>query len=285
MRRALELDPDRRLAACEPLARPYVDRRVGPAPVVDEELRSDVGFRHRARIDALLLAISGHDLALDVARPVLAPDDVLRARRVHRPQHLHLLVSHRVGGEVDRRLHRGQRDELEHVVLEDVPDHAGLLVELGAAFDADRLRDRDLDVVDELAVPDRLEDAVREPQGQHVLDGLLAEVVVDPEDLFLGEIAADQLGQLAGRGEVVAERLLDDESDPALRAAPLAQPLGDGRHRLRGDGEVVDPVPARALLLVDPVQERDELVRLGLVGEVHREVLRRRRRASPRPPA
>ena len=69
------------------------------------------------------------------------------------------------------------------MVLEDVADRAGLLVERRAALDPDRLGDRDLDVVDELAVPDRLEDAVREPQRQHVLDRLLAEVVVDPEDL------------------------------------------------------------------------------------------------------
>jgi hypothetical protein len=35
-------------------------------------------------------------------------------------------------------------------------------------------------VVDELAVPDRLEDPVGEPQRQHVLDGFLAKVMVDP---------------------------------------------------------------------------------------------------------
>ena len=116
--------------------------------------------------------------------------------RVQRAQHLHLLVPDGVGGEVDRRLHRRQRDELEQVVLEDVPDRAGLLVERRAALDPDRLADRDLDVVDELAVPDRLEDPVREPERQHVLDRLLAEVVVDPEDLVLGEVRAQDLVQL-----------------------------------------------------------------------------------------
>ena len=65
---------------------------------------------------------------------------------------------------------------------------AGLLVVAGAALDPHRLGDRDLHVVDELAVPDRLEDAVREPQRQHVLDRLLAEVVVDPEHLALVEV-------------------------------------------------------------------------------------------------
>ena len=113
--------------------------------------------------------------------------------------------------------------ELQQVVLEDVADRAGLLVEAGAALDPDRLGDRDLDVVDELAVPDRLEDAVREAQRQHVLDRLLAEVVVDPEDLALVEVLV-QLGvQRLRRLEVVAERLLDDQARPAPVDAALAE--------------------------------------------------------------
>ena len=64
----------------------------------------------------------------------------------------------------------------------------GVLVVAGAGLDPDRLGHRDLDVVDELAVPDRLEDPVREAEREHVLDRLLAEVVVDPEDLVLLEV-------------------------------------------------------------------------------------------------
>ena len=131
-----------------------------------------------------------------------------RAGRVHRLQHLHLLVADRLGAEVDRRLHRGQRDELQQVVLEDVADRARLLVELGAALDPERLRDRDLDVVDELAVPDRLEDPVREPQREQVLDRLLAEIVVDPEDLVFLEVLLQLRVQLARGRQVAAERLL-----------------------------------------------------------------------------
>ena len=51
--------------------------------------------------------------------------------RVQRAQHLDLLVADRVGGEVARRLHRGEREQLQQVVLEDVADRAGLLVEAG----------------------------------------------------------------------------------------------------------------------------------------------------------
>ena len=46
-----------------------------------------------------------------------------------------------------------------------------------------RLGHRDLHVVDVAAVPDRLEDPVAEPEDEQVLDGLLAQVVVDAEDL------------------------------------------------------------------------------------------------------
>jgi len=43
-------------------------------------------------------------------------------------------------------------------------------------------------VVDVVAVPDRLEQPVGEPEGQDVLGRLLAQEVVDPEDLFLASV-------------------------------------------------------------------------------------------------
>ena len=55
-------------------------------------------------------------------------------------------------------------------------------------LDAERLAHGDLDVVDHEPVPDRLEDAVAEAQDEHVLDGLLAQVVVDPVDLRFVEV-------------------------------------------------------------------------------------------------
>ena len=62
---------------------------------------------------------------------------------------------------------------------------AGLLVEPGAALDRQLLGHVDLDVVDVLAVPDRLEQAVAEAKREDVLHRLLAEEVVDTEDLRL----------------------------------------------------------------------------------------------------
>jgi hypothetical protein len=102
-------------------------------------------------------------------------------------------------------------------------------------------------VVDHLAVPDRLEDPVREAQDEHVLDRLLAEVVVDPVDLALVEVAPKESVQLAGARGVGAERLLDDQPDPSRGGAVLADLLDRRLHRRRRDREVVDAVSLRAM--------------------------------------
>ena len=104
------------------------------------------------------------------------------------------------------------------MVLDDVADRAGLVVEAAAALDAEVLGHRDLHALDVLAVPERFEERVREAEEQHVVDRALAEVVVDPEDVALVERAEQDPVELARRGEVLAERLLDDD------AGAVAQP-------------------------------------------------------------
>ena len=109
-------------------------------------------------------------------------------------------------------------------------------------------------------VPDRLEDAVAEPQGQDVLDRLLAEVVVDAIDLALVEDGRDVAVQGAGALEVVAERLLDDDPAPGVLLMPgvdqarLAQLLDDRGEELGRDRQVIDPVALGAVRLVDALE-------------------------------
>ena len=132
-------------------------------------------------------------------------------------------------------------------------------------------------MVDVAPVPDRLEDAVAEPEDQQVPDRLLAQVVVDPVDLLLAEDLADLAVEPDGRLEVAPERLLDDDPAPAtavhlvVEAGPaeLADDLREGR-RLRR--EVVQAVAGRPLLLVALV-EVDAQVRVrGRVVEVGLEI-------------
>ena len=180
------------------------------------------------------------------------PAQVLR--QLHRAEHLGLLGGERVRVEGGGLLHRGQRHQLEQVVLDDVTGGADAVVVAGAAADADVLGHGDLHVVDEGPVPDRLEHRVGEAERQDVLDGLLAEVVVDAEDLVRGEDLFDDRVEVLGRLQVVAERLLDDRAPPGaarLVGQPvLLQLLDDHRERGRRHGEVEGEVAARALCLV-----------------------------------
>ena len=162
------------------------------------------------------------------------------------------------------------------MVLHEVAQRAGRVVVAGARADPDVLRARDLDVVDVVPVPDRLEHHVREPERHHVLDGLLAQVVVDPEDLTLAEHVGDDALERARRLEVDAERLLDDHAHVDLLVA--VQPgrlelLDDHREELRRRREVVVAVQRLAGRLVELRERlRERRVPRGVV-EVRRDVL------------
>ncbi len=114
---------------------------------------------------------------------------------------------------------------------------ADALVERAAAAHAELLGHGDLHARDEVAVPHRLEQRVGEAEHQQVLDGLLAEEVVDAEHRRLGEDLVDHLVEVVGRRGVAAERLLDHHPR-TLGQAHAAEALDHvGEHRRR-DGQV-----------------------------------------------
>jgi hypothetical protein len=108
-----------------------------------------------------------------------------------------------------RRLHRGRGDDLHEVVDDDVAQRADGVVEVPAILDAEVLGHRDLHALDVVAVPDGLEDRVREPQEEDLLEAHLPEVVVDPVELRLVDGLVQLVGERAGGLAVVPERLLD----------------------------------------------------------------------------
>ena len=125
------------------------------------------------------------------------------------------------------------------MVLDHVPDRSGLLVERPAPLQAEPFRHRDLDRPDVVPVPDRLEEGVREAEVDQVLHGVLAEIMVDPEDPFFVEAAVENPAQPPGRREVASERFLDD--DPrALVAAGVVEPPDDRAEERGRDREVED---------------------------------------------
>src|SRR5260370_23666830 len=119
------------------------------------------------------------------------------------------------------------------MVRQHVPQRAGRIVELAAMLDRERLRDSDLDMIDVIAVPDRLEQAVGKPQRQNVLHRLLSEIMIDAVDLVLIEQLEQLMIERARGSKIGAERLLDDDAPPGTVAlackARLREPDADGR--------------------------------------------------------
>ena len=254
-RRLVEGERDHLTALRERLPRAQKERHARPAPVVEPHLERDERLGLGLRIDALLLAIA----------LVLSPDHALGIDRLHRVEHLRGLVSHGLLGESRGRLHRDEPEHLEEVRDDHVAEGAGLLVEAGATRDGERLGNVDLDVVDVVSVPDRLEEAVREAQGEDVLDGLLAQEVVDPKDVGLAEHPVHGRVELSCGGEIPSERLLDDDAG-AFGEAGLAEHGDDPGKGGRRDGQVIDAARLAADLPLGLLDGPDELRRVVGAG-------------------
>ena len=112
-----------------------------------------------------------------------------------------------------------------------VAERPGRLIEAGTHAEAQRLGHIDLHVVDEVPVPDRLEQAVGEAERQDVLRRFLAQEVVDSEDLLLGEEFMQPGVQRHGAGEIGAKGLLHDDA-----AALDKTGFGQQPYRRQGGG-------------------------------------------------
>src|ERR1700743_3871127 len=104
-------------------------------------------------------------------------------------------------------------------------------------------------MVDEIAVPDRFEQAVGEAEGENVLCRLLAQEMIDAEDLLLIEHFMQLRIERPGAGEVDAERLLHDATAPLDQPGFGQQPYGR-QVRVGRDREIVDTprLPIASLL-------------------------------------
>jgi hypothetical protein len=218
--------------------------------------------------------VAGYRLAVHGACLVLAAHGVGRdlggADRLQCPQDLELLVADGVGGEGEGRLHGDQAQELQDVVLHHVAQRARRVVVAGPALHTERFRDGDLHVVDVRRVPQGLEEGVGEAQCEEVLHRLLAEIVVDAEDLVLLEDGPDCLVDGAGGGEVAADRLFHHH--PALGGHQVVgrQVL---RHRAeqgrcRGEVEDADPVGLAVAL-----EDARQLLPAGAAARIQRHVV------------
>jgi len=110
---------------------------------------------------------------------------------------------------------------------------ADRLIEAGTLAEPQRFGHVDLHVVDEVSIPDRLEQAVAEAERQDVLRRFLAEKVVDPEDLLFVEhfmqlgVQRHSAGQIGAKGLFHDDAAaLDKPASASSRTAGTAAPGG-----------------------------------------------------------
>ena len=69
------------------------------------------------------------------------------------------------------------------MVLEHVAQYADAVIKTGTVFQADFFRYGDLNMVDVVAIPNRLEDSIGKAGEENVLYGFFAEIMVNAIDL------------------------------------------------------------------------------------------------------
>ena len=145
------------------------------------------------------------------------------------------------------------------MVLHHVAQRAGRVVVGDAVLQADRLGHGDLHMVDMRRVPQRLVERVGEAQRHQVLHRLLAEIVVDAEDLVLAEDAADLVVQRLRRGEAAPDRLFDHDARVRRDQLMLLQLRGDVAEQRRRHRQIKG---ADRLAVADRLLQRVEARRL-----------------------
>src|SRR4051794_12736239 len=82
------------------LAMSQIERYARPPPVIHEEPLGYESLGHRVAWHAFLLPVTGHGLAKNSSRPVLAAHHILGylcgGKRLYRPENLGFLVAHRL---------------------------------------------------------------------------------------------------------------------------------------------------------------------------------------------
>ena len=95
------------------------------------------------------------------------------------------------------------------MVLHNIANDTKLVKVSSSAFRPKWFLESNLNVIDMVPVPGSTQERVSKTQDQNILDHLLAQVVVDAEQLILFPIRLEGLLELAGASEVFAEGLLN----------------------------------------------------------------------------
>src|SRR5262245_26774041 len=204
---------------------------------------------------------------------------------MNRLEELGLLAAYCLGIERDGRLHTDHGEELEQMVWHHVAQRARCFVEATATLDANRLGRSDLHVIDMVAVPERLEDAVGKAKHQNVLYRFLAQEMIDSIDLVFGEKLEDPRVKRLRGSKVVTEGFFDDHPpprSPGWLSEPRATKLLDHWIEKPVGGRQIEEYVGDMVLLRSLGQQPLEMAEGLRLGKVSPHIAHALRKPPPR---
>lgn len=97
------------------------------------------------------------------------------------------------------------------MILNHVTSGPGLVVKCAPTFDPEVFRHRDLNALDVVSIPKRLQKAVGEPEVDNVVDWPLPQIMIDAEDRGFRKVSQQDTVQYTSRRQVRSERLLHND--------------------------------------------------------------------------
>ena len=157
------------------------------------------------------------------------------------------------------------------MVLHHVPERTGGFVVTSAFLHADCFCRSDLNAGDVVPVPDRFENGVGEPQNHDVLNGFLAEIVVDAEDLVFLATALNHAIESLGTAVIPTEWLFDHHAAAlgVFEQAGIGEGSAAAGIELRRDRQIEGAVVAGGPQPVDLMQSMPQLHQIFRLLEIH----------------
>src|SRR6185437_1590527 len=175
----------------------------------------------------------------------LSSNQVLWIQRRNAAEYFDLFIADGVAVEPGGHLHGQKSYDLKHVVFYHVADRTSLVVKLATTLNAKLFRHRDLDTLDVVAVPDRLQKTIGEAKNQQIEDRLFTKVVVDPKNSCFWKHRPKSSIQLLRGSKIVSEGFLHD--DPRIfDTVRLGERLDDACKEIWRNRQIVRRATGRA---------------------------------------
>ena len=204
--------------ARQPLPRSYVKRYTGPSPILDREFNCSKRVGRGVWRNIGFLVISGYGLAIHHSRIILATHGRTQypfgAEWKNRAKNLFLFITHRVCFERNGRLHGGKRKQLKEVIRYHVTECAGAFIIPSTLLNPHGFCGSDLNMVNILPVPNRLENTVAKSERHNILYRFFPEIVINSVNLVLIEHFFELLIQGTGRLVIMPKGFLNDHTPP-----------------------------------------------------------------------